>query len=186
MRPAAFLLVVFTLLLPVSAVAQMMPPYNWLTFMQFSAKVESINTLRNPKSGGIGLHLFARDIFSNLYLVHVCPQWYADNHPDQFAFRPGDQLVISGSRFATGLTPNNILAATIINCSRNYLELRVRDPLNGNILWNNQPDHLLERILEIQKKLFSKQSETLRRRAKERILNGKNDVAVQLRDKPLR
>ncbi|MCW5200988.1 hypothetical protein VU07_04205, partial [Desulfobulbus sp. F4] len=154
MRPAALFILLLALLFSTpSAFAQMnaMPQYDRMTFMQFAARVESVNTLQNPNSGRFGLHLFARDAFSALYLVHICPQWYADNHPEQFAFRPGDQLLISGSRFATRLTPNNILAATITNCSQNYLELRVRDPLTGSPLWNNQPDHLLERIKEMQK-----------------------------------
>ncbi len=179
MRPAAFFLAVF-ILLPCSVAAQMMPPYNPLTFMQFAAKVESVNTLRNPKSGGIGLHLFAKDLFSNLYLIHVCPQWYADNHPEQFAFKPGEQIIVSGSRFATGLTPNNILAATVVNCSRNYLELRVRNPQTGGALWNNQPDNLLERITEIQRKLFSQQSQLLRRQVKDKIMSGANDGPFRL------
>jgi hypothetical protein len=160
--PGTLLLILF---LNATAFAQMnaMQPYDSTTFMQFAAKVESVNTLQNPQSGRFGLHLFARDAFLNLYLVHICPQWYADNHPDQFLFKPGDQLIVSGSRFATGLTKNNIFAATIINCSRNYLELHVRDPQTGTALWHNQPDHLLERIQAIQRKLFSKRSQTVRK-----------------------
>ncbi|WP_417912085.1 hypothetical protein [Candidatus Electronema sp. TJ] len=146
------------------AAAQMlMPQYNWSTYMRFMARVESINTLQNPKSGMFGLHLFARDSLSNIYLVHISPQWYADKHPEQFNFRVGDLLIISGSRFATGLTKNNILAASIVNCSRNYAELRIRDPYTGQGLWHNQPDNLVERIQTIQKRLFSVRSEAVRR-----------------------
>ncbi|WP_417910546.1 hypothetical protein [Candidatus Electronema sp. PJ] len=163
-----FVLFFFILLLAVcsssAAFAQMnaMPQYNRLTFMQVAARVESVNTLQNPHSGRYGMHLFARDAFSNRYLVHICPQWYAENHPNQFTFNLGDQLIISGSRFATGLTQNNIFAATIVNCSRSYLELRIRDPYTGSPLWDNQPDNLLEKIQEIQKKLFSKRSQFVR------------------------
>jgi hypothetical protein len=147
-----------------AALAQMlMPQYNWMTYTRFAASVESVNTLQNPKSGMFGLHLFARDASATLYLVHICPQWYADNHPDQFAFKQGDQLIISGSRFTTGLTANNILAASIVNCSQNYVELHVRDPYTGQGLWHNQPDNLVERIQEIQKKLFAERSEAVRR-----------------------
>lgn len=176
-----FVLLLALLLCAPFAFAQMnaMSQYNRLTFMQFAAKVESVNTLQNPNSGRFGLHLFARDAFSRIYLVHICPQWYADNHPNQFIFQPGDQLIISGSRFATRLTANNIFAATITNCSRNYFELRIRDPLTGRPLWNNQPDHLLERIQEIQRKLFSKRSEAVRRSMERTLSDKKSSLAYQ-------
>ncbi len=137
-----------------SAAANMMPQYNPQTFIRFMAKVESVNTLKNPNFGGIGLHLTASDSFGSWYLIHICPQWYADKHPELFSFRQGDLLIISGSRFATKLTPNNIFAATIINCSQNNKELHVRDPLTGNALWNNQPDDLLQTIQDVQRQMF--------------------------------
>ena len=147
---------------PLPAAAQvdmmMMAKYNPFSLLRVMVWVDSVNTLQNPNSGGIGLHLFAKDIFANLYLVHVCPQWYADNHPDNFTFKPGDQLIVSGSRFATGLTANNILAATVTNCSRNFIELHLRDIMTGTPLWHNQPDHLLERIQAMQRLLFSERS----------------------------
>lgn len=167
--PRVFLLPVLLaalLLGPPPAAAQMdmmmMGRYDPFSLLRVMLWVDSVNTLQNPSSGGIGLHLFAKDIFSKQYLVHVCPQWYADNHPDQFAFKPGDQLIVSGSRFATGLTENNILAATVTNCSRNFLELRLRDTATGAPLWHNQPDNLVARIQEIQKKLFAQQAEAVR------------------------
>ena len=174
------LLFLFIMLPTTSGLTQMntMPQYNRFTFMQFSARVESVNTLQNPHLGRFGLHLFVRDDFTNLYLVHICPQWYADNHPDQFMFNSGDQLIISGSRFATGLTQNNIFAATIVNCSRNYIELRVRDPYTGNALWNNQPDNLLEKIQAIQKKLFSKRSQAIRKSIEKTISDKKDSRTV--------
>jgi hypothetical protein len=161
-----------------SAFAQMnaMPQYDRMTFMQVAVRVESVNTLQNPHSGRYGMHLFARDAFLNRYLVHICPQWYADNHPNQFAFNLGDQLIISGSRFATGLTQNNIFAATIVNCSRSYLELRVRDPYTGSPLWDNQPNNLLEKIQEIQKKLFAKRSKMMRQ-SMEQIIASKTNTS---------
>jgi hypothetical protein len=137
-----------------SVAAKMMPQYNHLTFIRFMAKVESVNTLKNPAIGRMGLHLIAKDSLNNLYLVHICPQWYADKHPEQFSFKKGDLLIISGSRFATNLTPNNIFAATIINCSQNHQTLNVRDPLTGNALWNNQPDDLLDKIQKVQQQVF--------------------------------
>jgi hypothetical protein len=181
MRFAALYALLLALLActPASAQMSLMPQYDRLTFMQFAARVESVNTLQNPNNGRFGLHLFVRDAFSALYLVHICPQWYADSHPEQFTFQPGDQLIISGSRFSTGLTPNNILAATIINCSRRYLQLRIREPLTGSPLWSNQPDNLLERIIEMQKKLFSKQSEAMRSRVKEALVSNKTKLAWQ-------
>lgn len=166
--PHIFLLLLAALLFgPPPAAAQMdmmmMAKYDPFSLLRVMVWVDSVNTLQNPSSGGIGLHLFAKDMFANQYLVHVCPQWYADNHPDQFAFKPGDQLIVSGARFATGLTKNNILAATVTNCSRNFIELHLRDMATGAPLWHNQPDNLVERIQAIQKRLFAERSEAVRR-----------------------
>ena len=160
---------------PPPAAAQMdmmMGRYDPFSLLRVMVWVDSVNTLQNPSSGGIGLHLFAKDIFANQYLVHVCPQWYADNHPDQFAFKPGDQLVVSGARFATGLTENNILAATVTICSRNFLELRLRDMATGAPLWHNQPDNLLERIQAMQKLLFSERSQKIQQQMEREFSGG--------------
>ncbi|MGX9727100.1 MAG: hypothetical protein ACTFAK_07200 [Candidatus Electronema sp. VV] len=176
--PRVFLLLAFfaTLLFgPPPAAAQMdmmMGRYDPSSLLRVMVWVDSVNTLRNPSFGGIGLHLFAKDLFSNLYLVHVSPQWYADNHPEEFTFRPGDQLLVTGSRFATGLTENNILAATVTNCSRNFLELRLRDMATGAPLWHNQPDNLLERIQAMQKLLFSERSQKIQRQMEREFSGG--------------
>jgi hypothetical protein len=177
--PRVFLLPVLLaalLLGPPPAAAQMdmmmMGRYDPFSLLRVMLWVDSVNTLQNPSSGGIGLHLFAKDIFSKQYLVHVCPQWYADNHPDSFAFKPGDQLIVSGSRFATGLTENNILTATVTNCSRNFLELRLRDPATGAPLWHNQPDNLLERIQAMQKLLFSERSKKIQKEMEKTFSGG--------------
>jgi hypothetical protein len=184
--PRLFVLHLFITLLSIvfptaSGFAQMntMPQYDRFSFMRVMVWVESVNTLKNPHIGRFGLHLFAKDAFSNRYLVHICPQWYADNHPDQFTFKIGEQLIISGSRFATGLTENNIFAATIINCSRNNLELNVRDPYTGNALWHNQPDNLLEKIQEVQRRLFSKRSQAIQKNIKENFPVGKPSLVSQ-------
>ena len=153
----------------VSAQANMMPQYNRLTFVRFMAKVKSINTLKNPNINGIGLHLTADDSLGSWYLVHICPQWYADKHPELFSFNKGDQLIIAGSRFATKLTQNNIFAATIINCSQNNQELKMRDPLTGSALWNNQPDDLLQRIQEMQQQAFRDNSKFIQENVKRNI-----------------
>jgi len=175
------------LLGPPPAAAQMdmmMGRYDPLSLLRVMVWVDSVNTLQNPKSGGIGLHLFAKDVFANLYLVHVCPQWYADNHPDRFTFKPGDQLIVSGARFATGLTKNNILAATVINCSRNFLELHLRNLATGAPLWHNQPDNLLERIQAMQKLLFSKRSRAVQQQMEKAFSGGGPLLSRQERLRP--
>ena len=152
-----------------SAAANMMPQYSRLTFTRFMARVESVNTLKNPNINGIGLHIIARDSLGSWYLVHICPQWYADKHPELFSFKQGDLLIISGSRFATKLTPNNIFAATIINCSQNNKELKVRDPLTGTALWNNQPDDLPEKIQALQQQAFRDNSKFIQENVRRNI-----------------
>lgn len=134
--------------------ANSMPQYNRLTFTRFTATVESVNTLKNPNIGRMGLHIFAKDSTDTLYLVHICPQWYADKYPELFTFQKGDQLIISGSRFATKLTENNVFAARIINCSQGDAQLDIRDPLTGMPLWNNRPKNLLDKIQQIQQQVF--------------------------------
>jgi hypothetical protein len=136
------------------AFAKSMPQYNRLTFIRFTATVESVNTLKNPNIGRMGLHIFAKDAADTLYLVHICPQWYADKYPELFAFHKGDQLIISGSRFATKLTENNVFAATIINCSQDNAQLDIRNPLTGIPLWNNRPKNLFGKIQQIQQQVF--------------------------------
>lgn len=152
-----------------SVAARTMPPYSRLTFTRFMAKVESVNTLKNPTIGRMGLHLIVKDSLGSSYLIHICPQWYADKHPELFSFKKGDLLIISGSRFATNLTPNNIFAATIINCSQNNQELKVRDPLTGNALWNNQPDDLLQKIQAVQQQAFRDNSKFIQENVKRNI-----------------
>ncbi len=150
----ANLVLFFICIYPAKGLTGVMPQYNRLTFMRFTAKVESVNTLKNPNIGRMGLHLFARDSADNFYLVHICPQWYANKHPELFMFNKGDQLIISGSRFMTNLTANNIFAATIINCSQDNQQVNIRDPFTGIPLWNNQPDHLVEKIQLVQQQVF--------------------------------
>ena len=151
------------------ALAKSMPQYNRLTFTRVTATVESVNTLKNPNIGRMGLHIFAKDAADTLYLVHIWPQWYADKYPELFTFQKGDQLIISGSRFATKLTENNIFAARIINCSQDNAQLDLRDPLTGMPLWNNRPKNLLGKIQQIQQQVFRDNSKYIQEKVAQNI-----------------
>lgn len=149
--------IIISFLVSAFSAAAAMPPYDPSTFIRFTATVENAHTVKNPHFGRRGLHLIVKDQHNSFYMIHVCPQWYADKYPELFVFNQGDQLVISGARFQTMLTPNNIYAATIINSSRNSPELKLRDPVTGKGLWNNRPKNLHEMITNAQKKMFSQQ-----------------------------
>jgi hypothetical protein len=149
--------IIIYLLASAFSAAAAMPPYDRSTFIRFTATVANAHTVRNPHVGKRGLHLIVKDRQNSYYMIHVCPQWYANKYPDRFIFNQGDQLIISGARFQTMLTPNNIYAATILNSSRNGQELKLRDPVTGKGLWNNMPENLLEIITNAQKRMFSQQ-----------------------------
>ncbi len=85
-----------------------------------------------PMTGKKGLHIEFRTSSEDEYIIHVCPQWYADeNH---ISFEKGDLLTVSGAEFKTEQTENNIYAATIINRS-SYTKIQLREQNTGKKMW---------------------------------------------------
>lgn len=109
-----------------------MAPYRQETFTTINGKVDSIDTVFNKIKQEKGLHLTVKTS-SGEYIVHVCPQWYADK--EQLKFENGELLTISGSTFTKDNEPN-IYAATIINGSSKSLNLR--NPDTGDGLWDSR------------------------------------------------
>jgi hypothetical protein len=144
------------------------------------SQVERVNTIKSPIWGNYGFHLFVRQVLSGeRYFVHVAPQWYAENHPEKFNFAPGDLVAILGTLFSTQLTPNNIQAATIINYSKNFTQLFLRDPNTGAILWNNQPKNLSQIIHKTQQQSFNHTSQQVGQIMQDRAHSATDQVQVQ-------
>ncbi|MCI5145343.1 MAG: hypothetical protein D3923_07375 [Candidatus Electrothrix sp. AR3] len=94
-------------------------------------------TASPPGTNNKGLHIqLTSDTVE--YIIHVSPQWYVDNHPELFNFKKGDLLTVSGAKFTSGRTLNNIYAASITNHSSGVLKLQLRDPKTGVGLWSGR------------------------------------------------
>jgi hypothetical protein len=135
------------------------PRYDIATFISITGKIERIGTIKSPTFKRFGLHFLVKDEHNASYFVHLCPQWYADDHPELFNFKENDLITVAGSQFSSKVTENNIYAATVTNCSRNYSVLRLRDPQTGDALWNNQPKELHAKIQEMQQFAFVRKSQ---------------------------
>ena len=86
-----------------------MTPYEQGTVTTIEGKIKSIYTSKNKLTSEYGLHLVLENS-SGEYIVHVCPQWVADQQ--QFQFLKGELLTVSGSVFVRE-QQNNIYAAVI-------------------------------------------------------------------------
>ncbi|MCI5144368.1 MAG: hypothetical protein D3923_02305 [Candidatus Electrothrix sp. AR3] len=112
-----------------------MQQYQKENFIAVKGRVEKMYTASPLGTKKTGLHLKIRTSTA-FYIIHVCPQWYVDKHPEQFNFTTDDVLTVSGAQFRTGRTGNNIYASTILNHSSESTELHLRDPDTGRfILW---------------------------------------------------
>ncbi len=106
-----------------------MSPYKKETFTTIKGNIKSIDTVFNKAKQKKGLHLKVKTS-SGDYIVHVCPQWYADKQKIQFSI--DELLTVSGSTFIRD-NEQNIYAATIIRSSSETLKLR--NPDTGDGLW---------------------------------------------------
>ncbi len=106
-----------------------MASYKKETFTTIKGNIKSISTVFNKITREKGLHLKVKTS-SGYYIVHVCPQWYADKQ--KFQFDKDELLTISGSTFVKD-KKQNIYAATIIRSSSETLKLRDKD--TGKNLW---------------------------------------------------
>lgn len=139
------------------------PRYDRSTLVSVTGTIERIGTVKSPTFKRYGLHFIVKDLHDARYFVHLCPQWYADDHPELFNFKENDLIAVSGSKFASKVTENNIYAATITNYSRKFAELRLRDPQTGAALWSNQPKELHAKIQEMQQFAFVRKSQVKQR-----------------------
>lgn len=108
-----------------------MVPYAKENFTTIRGSVESIDTILNKVKHEEGLHLKVKTN-SGKYIVHVCPQWYADKQ--KIEFNKGELLTISGSRFIKD-NEQNIYAATIVRASGT---LKLREQNTGEYLWSGR------------------------------------------------
>ncbi len=128
-----------------------MIPYSKDTFKTIKGNVISINTVFNKIKQEKGLHLTMKSS-SDEYIVHVCPQWYADK--EKIEFKKGDSITVSGSTFIKD-DANNIYTATLEYGDNKTLNLR--DPDTGKGLWRGR--HMEENKAKNQKKMKKKMEE---------------------------
>lgn len=87
-----------------------MIPYEAGKLTTIEGKVTDIYTVDNRTTSELGFHLRLATS-SGDYIVHVSPQWYADQQ--RFQFMAGEALTVTGSAF-TRDNQKNIYAATIV------------------------------------------------------------------------
>ncbi|MGA1826000.1 MAG: hypothetical protein ACMUIP_15200 [bacterium] len=109
-----------------------MAPYNRETYMTVKGSITSIDTVFNKKKKEDGLHLTVQSD-SGEYVIHVCPQWYADK--EHLKFKIGELLTVSGSKFIKDNKPN-IYAASITCDTKESLHLR--NPKTGDGIWDGR------------------------------------------------
>ncbi len=107
-------------------------PYNKETVATINGNVKAAATVMNKQTMETGLHLTVA-AGSDVYTVHVCPEWYAEKHKIQFD--TGSLIRITGSTFIKD-NEKNIYAARIVDASHNILELRNQD--TGETLWTGR------------------------------------------------
>ncbi|MGA1874627.1 MAG: hypothetical protein ACMUIA_03360 [bacterium] len=87
-----------------------MVPYEKGTPTTIEGRIMGVHTTPNPVVSELGLHLTV-ETKEGEYIVHVSPQWYADQQ--QFQFVKGEYLTITGSFFLRD-QQKNIYAATLV------------------------------------------------------------------------
>jgi len=111
-KSVLFLALSLSFLLPVISPCQgfgAMVPYDGGTVTTIVGKITGVYTVDNRTTSELGFHLKV-ETGSGEYIVHVSPQWYADNQ--HFQFVTGELLTITGSAF-TRDQQKNIYAASI-------------------------------------------------------------------------
>ena len=106
-----------------------MVAYDKETYTSVKGIVKSVDTVFNRFKQEKGLHLTVKTS-SDEYIVHVCPQWYADKK--KLKFNIGELVSVSGSEF-TKNGEKNIYAARLTH--KSFGTLKLREPKTGNGLW---------------------------------------------------
>jgi hypothetical protein len=109
-----------------------MIPYKSSTFTTIKGSVQSSEAFYNKHMKEDGLHLKVKTDDGE-FIVHVCPQWYAEK--ENIQFKKGEFVTITGSTF-TKDNEENIYAATISRKGDDTLNLR--NPDDGETLWSGR------------------------------------------------
>jgi hypothetical protein len=109
-----------------------MTPYSKETLTTVKGEIISIDTVFNKVKKEDGLHLTVKNA-ADEYIIHVCPQWFADK--EELQFTKGETVTVSGSKFLKD-KKFNIYAAKILLGSDETLHLR--DPDTGDGLWSGR------------------------------------------------
>lgn len=109
-----------------------MDPYNEKTLKTIKGEIVSIDTVFNRHTQENGLHL-SIESSSVKYIIHVCPEWYAEKNKIQF--KKNEKISVTGSEFEKD-NEKNIYAASIVRSSGAVLKLR--DKNTGKTLWKGR------------------------------------------------
>ena len=109
-----------------------MEPYKSEAVTTVEGKIISIETSYNRFKKEKGLHLIIKTS-SEKYIVHVCPQWYADKN--KFNFQKGETIKVKGATFMKH-NEKNIYAATVIRS--NNKKIKLRNEKTGKGLWKGR------------------------------------------------
>ncbi len=105
-----------------------MAPYNKNTVTTVDGIIESIDIAFNKAMEDEGIHLTI-NTGDEVYIIHVCPKWYADKENIMFILT--DKISVTGSEFNKD-NLKNIYASTIITPTKEY---HFREKDTGEHYW---------------------------------------------------
>lgn len=150
-----------------------MTPYRSSTVTTIKGEITDVSTVYNPVVREKGLHLRV-ETSRQEYVIHVCPQWYAEK--EDFNFTQGERVTVTGSEFTKDFE-QNIYAATIVRGSAPPLQFR--DLESGDSLWSGRTGEGLsdeekegkteEEIVEIQEEMRRTRQKEMREKMQRRM-----------------
>ncbi len=105
-----------------------MAPYNKNTVTTVDGIIESIDIAFNKAMEDEGIHLTI-NTGDDIYIIHVCPKWYADKEKIRFTIT--DEISVTGSEFYKD-DFKNIYASMIITTTE---EFHFREKDTGKHYW---------------------------------------------------
>ncbi|MBF0382848.1 MAG: hypothetical protein HQL69_17645 [Magnetococcales bacterium] len=134
-----------------------MKAYDKNSVLKVEGRVRSSEISYNRHMGENGLHV-TLESSKGSFIVHVCPQWYAEQK--NISFKNGETITVLGAEFEKH-GEQNIYAATIRrqdgSLPKNSQTLRLRDPDSGNHLWSGR--YRSQKQEEMRKKMQKSRAE---------------------------
>ncbi|MBF0382975.1 MAG: hypothetical protein HQL69_18290 [Magnetococcales bacterium] len=115
-----------------------MKAYDKNSVLQVEGRVSGSEMSYNRHMGENGLHV-TLESSKGSFIIHVCPQWYAEQQ--KISFKNGETITVVGSEFEKH-GEQNIYAATIrrqdASLPSNLKTLLLRNPDSGAHLWSGR------------------------------------------------